>query len=131
MKTRKPRSIIEQCASSKKAVAYAKRHALPVPANAKSFKSVEPDVPMTVRKGYNPKPFYKMTDAELCAFASRQALEASDTIQMTQEEMQQYAVAIFGAIKYFNKRDKRHADYMLYLEECRLREEARQREEKP
>ena len=129
MKTRKPRSIIEQCASSKKAVANAKRHALSVPA-AKSFKSVEPDVSMTVRKVYNPKPFYKMKDAELCAFASRQALEASDTIQMTQEEMQQYAGAIFGAIKYFNKRDKRHADYMLYLEECRLREEARQREKK-
>lgn len=67
------------------------------------------------RSGYNPKPFYKMTDEEVRAFAIRQALDASTSIRMTRDEIRLYAGAVYESILYFNRIDKRHEEYMKYL----------------
>ena len=67
---------------------------------------------------YNPKPFYEMTDMQAKAFAARQAIVASGSMDMTEEEMELYAGAIYGSIKYFNDHDERHAEHMVYLQEC-------------
>lgn len=78
--------------------------------------------PLVDNRLYNPKPFYKMTDAEIRAFASRQAMAASHSIRMTVDEVERYAAGVYYSILFFNERDRRHADYMLYLEELRQSE---------
>lgn len=86
-----------------------------------------------IRSGYMPKPFYKMTDDEAMRFAMRQATEASETTRfatadgprsMTNGEVEMYAGAVFSAIQYFNRRDRRHAAEMNFLRDCKARQDA-------
>ena len=110
-KPKKPRSIIESCVEAVS----------------------EPKKPFVMKLTFNPKPTWRMTDEEVYAFARRQALDASDTIRtnegrMTQDEMQQYAAAIYDSIIWFNRKDRRHAEHMRYLAELKKKEEMRERD---
>ena len=70
-------------------------------------------------KGFTQKPCSKMTDREAMAFAAKQAEQAATSIRMTEEEVLQYASAVYLSIRYFNDRDKEHAAYMQYLDKCK------------
>jgi len=85
------------------------------------------------QKDYNPQPIHEMTEKQAWAFSMRQAIAASLTICMTDEELMLYAGGIYGSIRYFNERDTRHREHMAFLEECRVKLQemmAKQREEK-
>ena len=69
---------------------------------------------------YNPQPIHEMTDVQARAFAMRQAVMASATIDMTEEEMELYAGAIYGSIRRFNHQDRRHREHMAYIEACQV-----------
>ena len=68
---------------------------------------------------YNPKPVGEMTPEEARQFAIRLAVEASESIRMTQDEQLLYASEVFQSIMRMNRADERWRDHMRYLAECR------------
>ena len=75
------------------------------------------------REQYNPMPFHDSTDKQAWAFSMRQALSASLSIPMTDDELRLYAGSIYESIQYFNKRDQRHSDYMDFLRQLGVTKE--------
>lgn len=64
-----------------------------------------------------------MTMKEAHVFASRVAIEASETIDMSSDELRQFAAAIFSSINYFNRRSREHDNYMQYMALCEAQQE--------
>jgi len=133
-----PKSIIEQCAiikdkgykpaSISRAKSYARNHLTGFTQRQNEFVANLPKQTLPVsskEKSIVSKPIHELTNKQAYEFAMRQALEASDSIRMSVEEIQQYAAAVYWSIRYFNDRDPKHKEYMRFVEECRrAREEA-------
>lgn len=75
---------------------------------------------------YNPQPIYEMEKKDLRSFALRQARAAIKSCSLDADEYIHYAQAIYDSIRYFIQRDTSHANYMNYIEECRIRHEKEQ-----
>lgn len=77
-------------------------------------------------RGYDNRPVQDISNKAASGFARKLARGAASSIGLSQEEAERYAGAVFGAICYFNRRSKRHAEVTRYIREC---EEIRRRNE--
>lgn len=71
---------------------------------------------------YRSQPIQEMTDQEAKSFSIRQAIAAAETLKMNEQEVLQYGNSILSSILYFNHRDEKHQQHILYMRECQRAE---------